>query len=59
MRIIRKGWGIQKQFCYRCGSLFEFEDHETCIEKDKNNDLTYKYVICPVCNDKIKLKILI
>ena len=59
MKIIRKGWDIQKRLCNNCGSLFEFEDYGTGIEKDKNINLTYKYIICPVCNNKIKLKIFI
>lgn len=56
MKIIRKGWGIQKTQCRDCGTIFEFEDNETTIEKQ--GPFTFSCVKCPICDVKINFKLI-
>lgn len=56
MKIIRKGWGTQKAQCRDCGTIFEFEDNETTIEKQ--GPFTFLCVKCPICGEKINFKLI-
>lgn len=56
MKIIRKGWGVQKTQCSDCGTIFEFEDNETTIEKQ--GPFTFLCVKCPICGEKINFKLI-
>ena len=54
MKIIRKGWGVQKTQCSDCGTIFEFEDNETTIEETAG--FTFKIINCPICNQMVRYK---
>lgn len=46
----------KKRTCNECGCIFTYEDEDMKCENSNYFRTDYSYVICPQCNNKIRLE---